>query len=296
MHVDTDDLATLLKMQHLDLEALRVKKQLEELPQRAVILEARSKKKAIEQKRAQLDALHAKADAQLAHIDEEDASLAEKQRHVQGEIDAVRGDYRGVEARTKELNGFAKRRNTLEAELNTVSEELAKIEGVQAQVTAALAGLERQEAEATAAFVKQGGALKDAAARIEPSAPCWRPRCRRSCSTRTRKRRRAPAAWRWGACRARTAACAAWPSRAAVSSTCRARATWRPARNAAACSSWSSRQRAAERQKARASGLFQRRDCSSRAADESTITRARPCRPSCTSCRRSPCGHDPLCP
>ena len=167
MHVDTDDLATLLKMQHLDLEALRVKKQLEELPQRAVILEARSKKKAIEQKRAQLDALHAKADAQLAHIDEEDASLAEKQRHVQGEIDAVRGDYRGVEARPKEPNGFAKRRNTLEAELNTVSEELAKIEGVQAQVTAALAGLERQEAEATAAFVKQGGALKDAAARIE---------------------------------------------------------------------------------------------------------------------------------
>ncbi|MFR3091115.1 MAG: hypothetical protein ACLTMP_04745 [Eggerthella lenta] len=50
MHVDTDDLATLLKMQHLDLEAMRDKKKLEELPQRAVILEARSKK-AIEQKR-----------------------------------------------------------------------------------------------------------------------------------------------------------------------------------------------------------------------------------------------------
>lgn len=74
MHVDTDDLATLLKMQHLDLEAMRDKKKLEELPQRAVILEARSKKKAIEQKRAQLDALHAKADAQLSRIDDEDRS------------------------------------------------------------------------------------------------------------------------------------------------------------------------------------------------------------------------------
>ena len=80
MHVDTDDLATLLKMQHLDLEAMRDKKKLEELPQRAVILEARSKKKAIEQKRAQLDALHAKADAQLSRIDDEDRSLSEKQR------------------------------------------------------------------------------------------------------------------------------------------------------------------------------------------------------------------------
>ncbi|MFR1640577.1 MAG: hypothetical protein ACLSVD_16375 [Eggerthellaceae bacterium] len=93
MHVDTDDLATLLKMQHLDLEAMRDKKKLEELPQRAVILEARSKKKAIEQKRAQLDALHAKADAQLSRIDDEDRSLSEKQRQVQSEIDAVRGDY-----------------------------------------------------------------------------------------------------------------------------------------------------------------------------------------------------------
>ena len=130
MHVDTDDLATLLKMQHLDLEAMRDKKKLEELPQRAVILEARSKKKAIEQKRAQLDALHAKADAQLSRIDDEDRSLSEKQRQVQSEIDAVRGDYRGVEARTKELNGFAKRRNTLEADLTAVGDELAKIEGV----------------------------------------------------------------------------------------------------------------------------------------------------------------------
>ena len=165
MHVDTDDLATLLKMQHLDLEAMRDKKKLEELPQRAVILEARSKKKAIEQKRAQLDALHAKADAQLSRIDDEDRSLSEKQRQVQSEIDAVRGDYRGVEARTKELNGFAKRRNTLEADLTAVGDELAKIEGVQAQVASALESLERQEAEATAAFVKEGGALKDAAAR-----------------------------------------------------------------------------------------------------------------------------------
>ena len=166
MHVDTDDLATLLKMQHLDLEAMRDKKKLEELPQRAVILEARSKKKAIEQKRAQLDALHAKADAQLSRIDDEDRSLSEKQRQVQSEIDAVRGDYRGVEARTKELNGFAKRRNTLEGELTKLGEELAKIEGVQGQVSRALAELEKQEASAIASFQREGSALQSDIARM----------------------------------------------------------------------------------------------------------------------------------
>ena len=166
MHVDTDDLATLLKMQHLDLEAMRDKKKLEELPQRAVILEARSKKKAIEQKRAQLDALHAKADAQLSRIDDEDRSLSEKQRQVQSEIDAVRGDYRGVEARTKELNGFAKRRNALEVELTRLGEELAKIEGVQSQVSQALAEVDKQEAAAIVSFQREGGALQAEIARM----------------------------------------------------------------------------------------------------------------------------------
>ena len=167
MHVDTDDLATLLQMQHIDLEAMRARKQLEELPQRRIILDARTKREAVDQKRAQLEALHAEADAKLARITDEDASLAEKQSKVQGEIDGARGDYRAVEARTKELNGFAKRRNFLEGELTSVGEELAKIEAVQAQVAKALADIDSQEAAATQVFVKEGGALKDSLARLE---------------------------------------------------------------------------------------------------------------------------------
>lgn len=167
MHVDTDDLATLLQMQHIDLETLRAKKKLEELPQRKAILEARAKKKAIVQKREQLDALYAEVEAKCARIGEEDAMLAEKQRKVQGEIDAAHGDYRGMETRTKELNGFAKRRNALEGDLTVSAEELSKIEAVQAQVQHALAGLDAQEAAATETFVKEGGALKNDVARLE---------------------------------------------------------------------------------------------------------------------------------
>ncbi|MFR1640081.1 MAG: hypothetical protein ACLSVD_13525 [Eggerthellaceae bacterium] len=91
MHADTDDLATLLKMQHIDLEIMRANKKLQELPQRAAILEARTKRRGIEQKRAQLEALHADADARLARISDEDGALVEKQRRVQEEIDATRG-------------------------------------------------------------------------------------------------------------------------------------------------------------------------------------------------------------
>lgn len=160
MRATTDDLTNLLRMQQIDLDLLKAKKKLEELPQRATILAARQKKRAIEQKRDQVGELRAKAEAKASKLEGEDADLAEKQRRVQEAIDGSRGDYRNVEAHTKELNGFAKRRNTLEEELTKLGEELAKIQGVQDQVSRALAEIEKQEKAAIASFQQEGGALQ----------------------------------------------------------------------------------------------------------------------------------------
>ena len=150
MQATTDDLTNLLRMQQIDLDLMKAKKKLEELPQRAAILAARQKKRAIEQKRDQVAEMRAQAEAKASKLEAEDAELAEKQRRVQETIDGSRGDYRNVEAHSKELGGFAKRRNTLEEELTKLGEELAKIEGVQGQVSRALAELEKQEAAAIA--------------------------------------------------------------------------------------------------------------------------------------------------
>ena len=110
--------------------------------------------------------LRAQADAKASKLEAEDAEIAEKQRRVQETIDGSRGDYRNVEAHSKELGGFAKRRNTLEEELTKLGEELAKIEGVQGQVSRALAELEKQEAAAIASFQREGGALQAEIARM----------------------------------------------------------------------------------------------------------------------------------
>ena len=79
---------------------------------------------------------------------------------MQEAIDGSLGNYRNVEAHTKELNGFAKRRNALEVELTRLGEELAKIEGVQSQVSQALAEVDKQEAAAIVSFQREGGALQ----------------------------------------------------------------------------------------------------------------------------------------
>ena len=164
MQATTDDLTNLLRMQQIDLDLMKAKKKLEELPQRATILAARQKKRTIEQKRDQLAEMRAQAEA--SKLEAEDAELAEKQRRVQEAIDGSRGDYRNVEAHSKELGGFAKRRNTLEGELTKLGEELAKIEGVQGQVSRALAELEKQEASAIASFQREGSALQSDIARM----------------------------------------------------------------------------------------------------------------------------------
>ena len=166
MQATTDDLTNLLRMQQIDLDLMKAKKKLEELPQRAAILAARQKKRAIEQKRDQVAEMRARAEGMAAKLEAEDAELAEKQRRVQEAIDGSLGNYRNVEAHTKELNGFAKRRNALEVELTRLGEELAKIEGVQSQVSQALAEVDKQEAAAIVSFQREGGALQAEIARM----------------------------------------------------------------------------------------------------------------------------------
>ena len=166
MQATTDDLTNLLRMQQIDLDLMKAKKKLEELPQRATILAARQKKRTIEQKRDQVAEMRARAEGMAAKLEAEDAELAEKQRRVQEAIDGSLGNYRNVEAHTKELNGFAKRRNALEVELTRLGEELAKIEGVQSQVSQSLAEVDKQEAAAIVSFQREGGALQAEIARM----------------------------------------------------------------------------------------------------------------------------------
>ena len=166
MQATTADLTNLLRMQQIDLDLMKAKKKLEELPQRATILAARQKKRTIEQKRDQVAEMRARAEGMAAKLEAEDAELAEKQRRVQEAIDGSLGNYRNVEAHTKELNGFAKRRNALEVELTRLGEELAKIEGVQSQVSQALAEVDKQEAAAIVSFQREGGALQAEIARM----------------------------------------------------------------------------------------------------------------------------------
>lgn len=167
MKASREDLAGLIQLQHMDLEILKQKKAFDELPQRKTILEARKKKAVLEEKMARVLELKKNAQARLARIETENASLDEKAQAVQDAIEQAQGDYRNVEARTKELDGIAKRREALVADEQAASADMAKIEGVEAQIVRAVGDIEKAESEAIALFQTKGGDLRENIARLE---------------------------------------------------------------------------------------------------------------------------------
>lgn len=167
MEATREDIENLFEMQRIDLEMKRLNKELDGLPQRAIIVAARDKKAALSAQAEKVSDLKRATTRKLTRIDDEDASLAKKEAGVQAAIDAAHGDFRNVEARTKELAGIVRRRGTIAEDRAAVAAELDKINGMESQVVAALESLGAKEQEAIESFQKQGGDLKLAVAKLE---------------------------------------------------------------------------------------------------------------------------------
>lgn len=167
MEATREDIEGLFELQRIDLEIKRLNKELDDLPQRAIIMAAREKKVAIEAKAEQVAELKRATSRKITRIDDEDASLAKKEAGVQAAIDAAHGDFRNVEARSKELASIVRRRATIAEDRAAVSAELDKINAMEAQIGAALDDLAAKERQAIDSFQKQGGDLKLAIAKLE---------------------------------------------------------------------------------------------------------------------------------
>ena len=167
MDATREDIEGLFELQRIDLEIMRLTKELDELPQRAIIMAARDKKAEIQAKGEKVAELKRATMKRITRIDDEDASLAKKEAGVQAAIDAAHGDFRNVEARTKELAGIVRRRGTIAEDRAVVAAELDKVAAIEAQISQALDEIAAKEQQAIDSFQKQGGDLKLAIAKLE---------------------------------------------------------------------------------------------------------------------------------
>ena len=167
MDATREDIEGLFELQRIDLEIMRLTKELDELPQRAIIMAARDKKAEIQAKSEKVAELKRATMKRITRIDDEDASLAKKEAGVQAAIDAAHGDFRNVEARTKELAGIVRRRGTIAEDRAAIQAELDKIGAMEAQIALAVEEISAKEQQAIDSFQKQGGDLKLAIAKLE---------------------------------------------------------------------------------------------------------------------------------
>lgn len=167
MFFEDETINDMLKVQDLDKALLKVKKQFDELPQRQAILEARQNKAKVEDKLKQVEAMKADVDKRVAKVITEDTVLARKQEEVQEAITAAGSDYRNLEARTKELDGHAKRRAALATQLEDLDKEQAKVADLMTQVQGLLQRMDRVEQKEIDSFRKEGGALQNAMAALK---------------------------------------------------------------------------------------------------------------------------------
>ena len=232
MDATREDIESLFEMQGIDLEIKRLTKELDELPQRGIIMAAREKKAALAAQQEKVVEVKRATTRKLTRIDDEDASLAKKEAGVQAAIDAAHGDFRNVEARTKELAGIVRRRGTIAEDRAVVAAELDKVAAIEAQISQALDEIAAKEQQAIDSFQKQGGELKLAIAKLEAARGPVEAKVNDDLARAYD--RIVPAAWPSACSMTAAAACAACPSRAAASSTCAARRRSASARRASA--------------------------------------------------------------
>ena len=153
------DASVLLELAQADYLILRIKKQLDELPQRAKLLELRTKKAEVDAKAAQVAQMRQAGEKAIKALQDEEAMLKEKIAKAQKNIDSTT-NYKEVTALNKELEGYAKRQEKIEFDSLRQMERLDKIAQVENQVKVALGKLKKQDDELLTVYQAQAGALK----------------------------------------------------------------------------------------------------------------------------------------
>ena len=158
--------ASLLELQRLDLEILRGKKRLEELPEKQAILDLRHKLRDVAVLRHKAEVLVGKLKADLKAHQDEIASLTEKLDAEQAKVMQTT-DHRAVASLTREMDGLRRRRDKLEMESLGLMDRIEKASAQAEKIDAAMAQLTENEAAAIAQYKSVGGALQNEIAGYE---------------------------------------------------------------------------------------------------------------------------------
>ena len=158
--------ALLLALQDLDVEIMRAKKRLEELPEKREILVVRSKIKEVTALHGKADLLVKKLSADLKAHQDEITTLTEKIAGEQTKVMATT-DHRAVQSITREMDGLRRRQDKMEMESLQLMERIDKAAAQTGKIDEALGQLSVKDAALCERFKQVGGALQTEIASME---------------------------------------------------------------------------------------------------------------------------------
>lgn len=161
MQATETELQGLLELQEADRAAINAENRLAALPQRAELDALAKKKHAVLEKLAQVTKMHDATRRKRSQIEDERAILLRKQQETQEKIDAASGDFRAVQSLTRDLDGIAKRLNTLEGELAAATEKHEAVSSVKRQAEDAIAAFDAQALKIRESFQRDAAALRE---------------------------------------------------------------------------------------------------------------------------------------
>jgi predicted nucleic acid-binding Zn-ribbon protein len=148
----------LLALQEVDLKILRLRKHLDELPQRQKILEVRKKIQEVNGKAAQVEKMRAEVNRVIKLLQDEDVLNKQHIAAAQKNLDKT-SDYRETTSLAHELELLAKRAEKIEFDTLAQMEKLDKVNAVDEQVASTLGHLEHEEQLLTNSYQQEGGAI-----------------------------------------------------------------------------------------------------------------------------------------
>lgn len=156
-----DQATALRRLQDVDLELRRAQKQLDEMPEKRVILQDRRKIAEVEQLRGKAEqvAKHHRQGAQK--LEDESTQLAEKIDTEQTRV--MSGEFttpKEIQHVTREIESLKRRKEKVEIDLLALMERVEKAEGQISKVDKALEQLAKQEKIHVEEFTEKGGSLQ----------------------------------------------------------------------------------------------------------------------------------------
>lgn len=149
---------TLLNLSGIDIDILRLQKQLDELPHKQQILDVRLRRRELESKSQQVEKMAAET-LRVVKLLTDETELNESQiKQVQASLDKS-SDYRETASLAAEMEMLANRKAKLEEDNLAQLEKQEKVIAVQQQVIDTAKKLELEEQTYTEAYREAGGKL-----------------------------------------------------------------------------------------------------------------------------------------